>query len=112
MNKDNTRGIKIIKNNLGNMIIAQSGMINGTECSESIYLEVSILVPSDQYKCVTTGVDTLYFLYKMILISGKCQSYCSLYTISDRQLDISENLDQISIINDAYGVINGVLNLN
>ena len=73
-----------MKNNLGNWIIVQSGKVNTTECDGSIYLEVSILVPSDQYKCTTTGVDTLYFLYKLILISGKCQSYCYLSPLSQR----------------------------
>ena len=63
------------------MVLAQSGMINGTACSGSIYLEVSILVPSDQYKCVTTGLDVLYFIYQLILVTGNCQSNCHLIPI-------------------------------
>ena len=91
----------LLKNNLGNMIIAQSGLINETECKGSVYLEISILIPSDQYNCVTTGVNTQYFLYKLILVSGKYQSYCSLNSVDERgEIFVQDN----SVSYDADGL--------
>ena len=74
-----------MKNNLGNMMIGQSGLINETECKGSVYFEISILIPKSQYDCVSTGVYTQYFLYKLIMISGKYQSYCYINSLSQRQ---------------------------